>query len=125
MSWMQRDRALAIELRTSGLGNAVIAKRLGVSPGTVAALRRRPTFPARACLLCGDGFTPTNGRQRYCCPEHRERHHRPGLRPRECRLCGQTFMPTSGGQRYCTPEHQRLHSPQTVTQARERLAALE
>jgi hypothetical protein len=164
MSRMQRERALAVELRASGLANAVIGERLGVSPATIAALLRRPpTFPVRACLLCGETFVPTNGRQRYCtgahwrehrdqqqpgptvrecrlcgesfipnsapqrycCAEHRERHRRPGLRPRECRLCGQTFMPTSGGQRYCAPEHQRLHSPQTVTQARERLAALE
>jgi hypothetical protein len=165
MSRMQRERALAVKLRASGLANAVIAERLGVSPGTVAALLRRPaTFTARTCLLCGEVFTPTNGRQRYCtrahwrehrdqqreggpavrecrlcgrsftpnsapqrycCAEHRQEHRRHGLRPRECRLCGQTFMPTSGGQRYCTPEHQRLHSPQTVTQARERLAALE
>ena len=164
MSRMQRERALAIELRASGLANTVIAELLGVSPGTVAALLRRPaTFPTRPCLLCGETFVPTNGRQRYCthahwrehrdqhlpgptvrecrlcgasftpnsgpqrycCAEHRERHRRPGLRPRDCRLCGQTFMPTSGGQRYCTPEHQRLYSPQTVTQARERLAALE
>jgi hypothetical protein len=164
MSRMARERAAAVELRASGLANAVIAERLGVSPGTVAALlRRRPTFPARACLHCGATFTPTNGRQRfcthahwrahrdqqgpgplvrecrlcgkpftpnsapqrYCCAEHREQHRRPGLTPRQCRHCDAWFMPTTGGQRYCTPEHQRLHSPQTVTQARERLAALE
>ena len=165
MSRMQCERALAIELRASGLANAAIAERLGVSPSTVAALLRRPaTFATRTCLRCGEAFTPTNGRQRYCtrahwrehrdhqrqgeptirqcslcgasftpnsapqrycCAEHRERHRRRGLRPRECRLCGQTFMPTSGGQLYCSPEHQRLHSPQTVKQARERLAALE
>jgi hypothetical protein len=126
MSRMARERTLAIELRASGLAAAVIAERLGVSPGTVTALlRRRPTFPTRTCLLCGNVFTPTNGRQRYCCVEHRERHRRPGLTPRECRHCGARFTPTSGGQRYCTPEHQRLHSPQTVAQARERLASLE
>jgi hypothetical protein len=163
MSRMHAERATALALRADGLSNAAIAERLGVSRGTAAALLRRATFPTRSCLLCGEPFTPTNGRQRfcthahwrehrdqqrqpivrecrlcgasfvpssapqrYCCVEHRQEHHGRGpLKPRECRLCGQTFMPTSPGQRFCAPEHRRLHSPQTVRQARERLAALE
>lgn len=31
----------------------------------------------RECRLCGAPFTPTNGRQRFCTPEHRELHAMP------------------------------------------------
>jgi hypothetical protein len=33
-------------------------------------MRRAATFAERECLLCGQRFTPTNGRQRFCTVEH-------------------------------------------------------
>jgi hypothetical protein len=114
-----------------------IAQRLGVSQHRVAAWlrraptspRRRPTFAPRTCRLCGEPFTPTNGRQRYCTPAHRQQHHRPQVTERTCRLCGQRFMPASPRQRFCTAAHReqyrRLHNPSTVRGWRERVHALE
>jgi hypothetical protein len=92
-------------------------------------MSRRPTFAERACLLCGQTFTPTNGRQRFCTVEHWQQHRRGGSTVRGCRLCGQPFTPTNGNQRFCTPEHQReyqrLHNPQTIAGWRERVRRLE
>jgi hypothetical protein len=71
--------------------------------------RRAPRFATRACELCGEPFAPTNGRQRYCCEQHRRWHPAgvPGVR--ECRHCGATFAPRHAHERYCTREHQRVH----------------
>jgi transposase len=75
------SRAAAHLLDEQGVSRGEIAERLGVSNGTVGAwLRRAPTFPQRACRLCGQPFTPTNGRQRFCNAEHwneYQRQHRP------------------------------------------------
>jgi hypothetical protein len=93
-------------------------------------MRRAARFPDRACLLCGQRFTPTNGRQRFCTVEHWREHRRAGPVTRECRLCGEPFTPTSGGQRFCTREHQREHyrrhgPPSTTAGWRERVRRLE
>jgi hypothetical protein len=126
---MSRDRARA--LHEQGVSRREIAQRLGVSVATVMAwLRRPPTFPARACLSCGERFTPTNGRQRFCTPEHWEQQRNGGPKLRECRLCGRAFAPTGGRQRFCTPEHRdqyrRRHGPPTSTAGwRERVERLE
>jgi transposase len=78
---MTRDQARA--LHAQGVSKRQIAERLGVSTMTVAAwLRRPPTFPARTCRLCGQAFTPTNGRQRFCTPEHQVEHQRRHGAPR-------------------------------------------
>jgi len=67
--------------------------------------RTAPRFAVRTCELCGEPFTPTNGRQRYCSEKHR-RWHRTGVPTlRECHHCGATFTPERGQQRYCTREH--------------------
>jgi hypothetical protein len=109
---MTRERAAAVALREQGFEAAEIARRLGLSRGTVYALLRRPaTFTERTCELCGEPFTPTNGRQRYCSAEHHRQATAPPPKPRECRLCGQLFFATERcGQRYCTPEHRREHA---------------
>jgi hypothetical protein len=74
---------------------------------TVVGDRRHARLAPRQCALCGEWFTPTNGRQRYCSPVHRA-WHRAGLPPvRECRRCGASFAPRHAHQRYCTPAHQR------------------
>jgi hypothetical protein len=125
---MSRDQARA--LHEQGAYKREIAGRLGVSTQTVAAwLRRPPTFPPRACRLCGQRFVPTNGRQRFCSVEH-WREHRYGPNVRECRHCGQPFTPTNGRQRFCTPAHnaeyQRRHGPPRTTAGwRERVRHLE
>jgi AcrR family transcriptional regulator len=109
---MTRERAAAVALCEQGFEAAEIARRLGLSRGTVYALLRRPaTFAERACELCGEPFTPTNGRQRYCSVEHHRQANARPPKPRECRLCGQLFFATERcGQRYCTPEHRREHA---------------
>jgi integrase len=67
---MTRERADAIALRAQGVVVDEIERRLCLSRRSALALLRRPaTFPERACELCGESFTPTNGRQRRC-PEH-------------------------------------------------------
>jgi hypothetical protein len=92
-------------------------------------MRRAATFPERECLLCGQPFTPTNGRQRFCTVEHWNAHRRGGPVVRECLLCGEQFTPTNGNQRFCTAEHQREHQrrrrPQTTAGWRERVRRLE
>src|SRR5262245_53898540 len=130
---MTRERAAAVALRDQGFEAAEIARRLGLSRGTVNALLRRPaTFSERLCELCGEVFTPTNGRQRYCTVEHHRQATAPPPKPRECRLCGQLFFATERcGQRYCTPEHRREHARRrqarrgSVSEWRERVRQLE
>jgi hypothetical protein len=118
---VSRERARA--LHEQGVDRREIADRLGVSFRTVVAwLRRPPTFPERTCLLCGQRFTPTNGRQRFCSVEHWTEHRR-GSTVRECRLCGEPFVPTNGRQRFCTPAHQRQSD--TTAAWRERVHQLE
>jgi hypothetical protein len=130
---MTRERAEAIALRAQGVVVDEIARRLGLSRRSALALLRRPaTFPERACELCGESFTPTNGRQRRC-PEHG--YHATqvgGQKARECRLCGQRFFVTGrSGQRYCTPEHRReserrrAADVETVSRWRQRVETLE
>jgi hypothetical protein len=52
-------------------------------PAYAADLLRKPaTFPERTCRLCGDRFTPTNGRQRFCTPDHRDEYQRLGAMQR-------------------------------------------
>ena len=130
---MTRERAAVAALRDEGLEAAEIARRLGLSRGTVYALLRRPvTLAQRVCELCSEPFTPTNGRQRYCTVEHWRQANAPPAKPRECRLCGQLFFVTGRcGQRYCTPEHRREHarrqqvSAESVSGWRERVRRLE
>ena len=72
-------------------------------------LRRPPTFPERACRLCGQAFTPTNGRQRFCSIEHWDEYQRQHRPPQ-----------TAAGWR------QRVHQLETeLALMRERLADLE
>jgi hypothetical protein len=73
----------------------------------MAGSRRPARLAPRQCALCGEWFTPTSGRQRYCSRVHRA-WHRAGLPAgRECRYCGASFAPRHAHQRYCTPAHQR------------------
>jgi transposase len=123
--------ARAQTLAAEGASRREIADRLGVSERTVIAwLRHRPTFPERTCRLCGQRFVPTNGRQRYCTPEHWQQHRHGGPKLRECRLCGQPFRPTTGTHAFCTPQHraeyQRQHGPPQTTEGwRQRVHQLE
>ena len=110
MNGMQRLKAEVVALSELGLSHLEIAQRLGVSRLRVDALLRRPrTFLPRMCELCGDVFTPTGSRQRFCTAEHREQHHRREPKRRACLVCGEEFTPTNGRQRFCTPEHREQH----------------
>jgi hypothetical protein len=63
---MIRERAEACALREQEFEAAEDRAAARAPAGTVYALLRRPaTFAERACALCGEPFTPTNGRQRY------------------------------------------------------------
>jgi hypothetical protein len=108
----RRERERVVELRAAGLTVDEIALLLGLSRRSVCALlRRRAIFAERPCELCGQPFTPTNGRQRYCSTEHRLSANRRTPKPRECWHCGESFFVTGrSGQRYCTPEHRREHA---------------
>jgi hypothetical protein len=129
----RRERDEATRLRVDGASVDEIARRLGISRRSVLALLRPPaTFRERACELCGAPFIPTNGRQRYCTPEHWQRATAPEPTPRECPHCGQLFLaPGRTGQRYCTPAHRREHARRTqapresLTDWRERVRRLE
>jgi hypothetical protein len=127
MNGMQRLKTEVLALSQQGHSHLEIAQRLGVSRLRVDALLRRPrTFLPRVCELCGDVFTPSGSRQRFCTAEHREQHCRREPKPRACLVCGEEFTPTNGRQRFCTPEHRELYAmPRTLREARERVQALE
>jgi transposase len=73
----REQRAQVRALHAQGVAKREIAERLDLSRGTVAALlRRRATLAPRACRLCGEPFTPSNGRQRFCTPAHQREHER-------------------------------------------------
>jgi len=116
---MDRERATAWALRAEGLPNREIGERLGLSTSSVAALLRWPArFAPRTCGLCGTVFTPTNGRQRFCCRAHWVQHRArqiDGLPVRECRLCGASYRPNSASQRYCCAEHREQHRRPALT----------
>jgi hypothetical protein len=116
---MDQERAAARALRAEGLSNRTIGKRLSLSTSSVAALLRWPVrFAPRTCWLCGTVFTPTNGRQRFCCRAHWAQYRarqRDGLPARECRLCGASFKPNSAAQRYCCAEHREQHHRPALT----------
>jgi hypothetical protein len=129
---MRREREQALGLLAAGLDVAEIARLLGLSRRSVfALLRRRAIFSERTCELCGEPFTPTNGRQRFCSTEHRLTASRRASKPRECWHCGQPFLVSGrSGQRYCTPEHRRESArnragTETVAGWRERVVRLE
>jgi hypothetical protein len=85
-------RPQALRLHAQGFSKREIAGRLGVSVMTVSALvRRAPRFRERACALCGERFVPTNGRHRYCCPEHRALHAL--IAELQCPHCGTPLTP--------------------------------
>ena len=89
MSGAADKRPEALRLEAQGLTKREIGARLGVSVMTVSALvRRGQRFRARSCALCGERFVPTNGRQRYCCPEHRAWHRLAMLLELHCPHCG-------------------------------------
>ena len=50
---------------------------------SVGARRRPARLAPRQCAHCGEWFTPTNGRQRYCTPAHQREQAR--QRQREAR----------------------------------------
>jgi hypothetical protein len=89
MSGAANKRPDALRLQAQGLTKREIAARLGISVFTVSALvRSAPRFRARSCALCGERFVPNNGRQRYCCPEHRVCHRLAMLLELQCPQCG-------------------------------------
>ena len=94
----------ALRLHAQGLSKREIGARLGVSVFTVSALvRRAQRFRARSCALCGEQFVPTNGRQRYCCPQHRAWHRLAMLVELQCPHCGAALS---------QPHNEREHEPE-------------
>jgi hypothetical protein len=125
MSGAAHMRSQALRLHAQGLSKREIGARLGVSVFTVSALVRRAlTFPERACRLCGERFVPTNGRQRYCRPEHRVLHAL--LDELQCPSCGATFTPRPVRQpERSDPERapETLHAPRRPRPFRSTVAA--
>jgi transcriptional regulator with XRE-family HTH domain len=74
----ERAQANARKLRASGLSIRQVAERLGIPRGTVAAwLRGRGEwYEIRECQLCGERYIAASGRQRFCTPQHAEKHRR-------------------------------------------------
>ena len=108
MSAALARRAEVVGLQRQGVPKREIAARLGVSVKTVSALvRRAQTFRPRTCVLCGERFVPTNGRHRYCCPEHRAWHRLAVTLQLECPHCGAEFTPQNANDRESSPEHAR------------------
>jgi Homeodomain-like domain len=107
MSAALNRRAQVVGLQRQGVPRREIAARLGVSLMTVSAfVRSTPVFRERSCALCGERCVPTNGRQRYCCPEHRAWHRLAMSLELECPHCGAAF----------TPQHEHEHSREHVQQ---------
>ena len=62
---------------------------------------RRP----RQCEACGNAYTPSKRRQRYCspaCHANRYRATRQPRAPRDCPVCSTTFTPVVGHHVYCS-----------------------
>jgi hypothetical protein len=78
MTSRERAKANALGLRANGLSIRQIADRLGVPKGTVASwLRGRGEwYEVRNCELCGERFIAASGPQRFCTPQHADKHRR-------------------------------------------------
>ena len=99
-------RSDALRLYAQGLSKREVGAQLSVSVMTVSALvRRAQTFRARSCALCGERFVPTNGRQRYCCPQHRAWHRLAMQLELQCPQCGAALSLPHKNEREHEPEH--------------------
>ena len=78
MTARERAKTNALGLRANGLSIRQVADRLNVPRGTVAAwLRGRGEwYEIRECELCGDRFIVASGPQRFCTPQHADKHRR-------------------------------------------------
>lgn len=88
-------------------------------------LNYKTRYKDRVCKLCGNVFTPTTSRQKYCvgCKaeadriRHKEHYKKKvqakggntGYREKECQICGNLYKPNSSGQKYC-PNCQKIGS---------------
>jgi transcriptional regulator with XRE-family HTH domain len=78
MTRRERAKANALALRANGLSIQQIADRLGVPHSTVGQwLRGRGEwYEIRDCELCGEPFIRASGAQRFCTPQHANKHRR-------------------------------------------------
>jgi hypothetical protein len=80
----ERAYGQALALRANGFSIRAIAQRIGVSRATVGGwLHGRGEWSEfRTCQLCGERFVAGSGAQRFCTPEHADKHHRAIAAPR-------------------------------------------
>ena len=80
----ERAYGRALLLRANGMSITAIAQEIGVARSTVGDwLRGHGEYSEiRECRLCGDPFTPNSGAQRFCRPEHADKHYRVFVEPR-------------------------------------------
>jgi hypothetical protein len=78
----ERAYGRALLLRANGASITAIAQQIGVPRTTVGGWLHGHGEWWRECRLCGAPFTPNSGAQRFCTPEHAEKHYRVFVEPR-------------------------------------------
>ncbi len=101
------NRTQISQLRQSGLGYGMIAKKLCISVNTVKAFCRRNSIKEHICPMCGKPVTQNPGRRekKFCSDECRRKwwNSHTGLMKENavCAHCGKPFHGRQG-RKYCS-----------------------